>query len=389
MVIVIPSKNIYSINFDPVIDNQIDKVEFEVKNVVLNNYYDEPVYDEKISSANHFDGAFQDNIDGYADYSRGGGLVAAYVAVTPYYTRKQFAIPKTTGNSRLKSIKLLPVYYSTVCKEINGTVTASLHHLNTSGTQASGFSIDQISTNYPTQSAIDKTIDLPKEYEKEFSHKIFDGILAPTIVRKAQLILDDKTNLNLINEDENNYYLEGLFCCGEEIIKIGHYEDFGVSRPVVIPVTGTSVLYSPVQIAVTIYGTTITLDLQDKTVSIGNGNKVFSFDGNELIQSTNTPTQESKYQEIIDKWKDGKQTATIACPIVDFYDTNGNKVIDTSVGDKMLFDIGDIVIPYTYTNQGDKPISYNKNFTPKRFKVVGVGISKQQGGAQELTLQAI
>ena len=108
-----------------------------------------------------------------------------------------------------------------------------------------------------------------------------------------------------------------------------------------------------------------------------------------MIQSTNTPTQESKYQEIIDKWKDGKQTATIACPIVDFYDTNGNKVIDTSVGDKMLFDIGDIVIPYTYTNQGDKPISYNKNFTPKRFKVVGVGISKQQGGAQELTLQAI
>ena len=79
----------------------------------------------------------------------------------------------------------------------------------------------------------------------------------------------------------------------------------------------------------------------------------------------------------------------ITCPIADFYDTNGNKVIDTSISGKMLFDIGDIVIPYNYTNQGDKPVAYNKDFTPKQFKVVGTQISMKQGVTQELTLQEV
>lgn len=98
------------------------------------------------------------------------------------------------------------------------------------------------------------------------------------------------------------------------------------------------------------------------------------------------PIQKFVAQNIIDGYKNGKQTAKISCAVDDYYDENGNKIIDTATSDKPLFDIDDIVIPYVYTNKGDKPLSYNKDFTPKQFRVVGTKISDRQGGMQELTL---
>lgn len=145
--------------------------------------------------------------------------------------------------------------------------------------------------------------------------------------------------------------------------------------------------YTPKSVEITINGVTIGLDLQSNTVTVGNGSKSFSIKGNELIQPT--IKSEIRYQELIDEWENGKRTAKISCPITDYYDENGNKVIDISTSDKMLFDIGDIVIPYVYTNKGDKPLSYNKDLTPKQFKAVGVSISKEQGVTQELTLQEV
>lgn len=56
---------------------------------------------------------------------------------------------------------------------------------------------------------------------------------------------------------------------------------------------------------------------------------------------------------------------------------------------KMIFEIGDIVIPYTYTNKGDIPISYNRDLTQKKFRVIGTSILKKQGVQQVLTLQEV
>lgn len=471
-VIKILSKDIYEIDNQKFIDNQIDKIEVQVKNPVPDNHYNQTVYNEYTDSTLYTNGNPQEDVDGYGDNSSGGGFVVAYVKVTPFYIEKQFAIPKKLSNtSKINKIELSPIRYSTVCIEKNGVATATLNYTYKGLQQTDGFSFYNILTDYPTTNQDKQIVLLPQEYEKTASGKLFEGIASPVVTRKAELTLTDQTNLELINEDEQYYYLSGLFLCGEEIVEIGHFEDYpsgqgGTSK--VISVSGTSTLYKPIQISITIYGNTIGIDLQDQTITIGNGNNVYSFTGNELIQTTNTykmpiklkkgflldlftneykfevignsklkendkieyqdetatvtsvegneaiircarggKLQEvfngrtitatllgdiySKYQTVIQSWQNGKEVATIRCGIEDYYDTNNNLVISpTTENLPMVFDIGDIVIPYIYGANGqDKPMSVYTDNTPKQFRVVQTNISYDGAIWQTLTLQEV
>jgi hypothetical protein len=66
----------------------------------------------------------------------------------------------------------------------------------------------------------------------------------------------------------------------------------------------------------------------------------------------------------------------ILCSISDYYDQNGNKVIDTNdttPNPKMLFEEFDLVIPYIFNAKGkDEPMSVDKQNVAKTFVVVGV-----------------
>lgn len=135
------------------------------------------------------------------------------------------------------------------------------------------------------------------------------------------------------------------------------------------------------------------IENSDDLISYGNGMNLVNLSSSELLQdgakSSNKRMSKFLAENILNSYKNGKQTAVISCPVANYYDENGNKVIDISTSGKMLFHEGDIVIPYVYTNQGDRPLSYNKDFTPKQFKVIGTKLSKLQGGMQELTLQEV
>jgi hypothetical protein len=189
---------------------------------------------------------------------------------------------------------------------------------------------------------------------------------------------------------------------------------------------GSRVLQECEELSITVYGNTIGIDLQDKTVYI-NGEKqkkVHSVEGNELMQTSNylldsgAKAIETMYGETQKEYALGKETATIRCSIGDYYDyKSGEKVIaadfigksfyanagtgtflkgaDTEVeveptdkALKMSFEIGDEVIPMVYGADGkDYPMSTYKNGSPKVFVVRGSKIFYDGAIFQEIFLQ--
>ncbi len=410
MAIVIPSKNIYSINFDPVIDNQIDKVEFTEKQASIVESQEEVA---KQTITNFVDGnPFTiEKLNGFND---GSNINATYIQVTDikYTPTITINIDKKQNNKLIKSLftGVDGNGNSNISYELFGDVQKGQayiellvrgggNNLTIVKRMTNGYSGEMnaqdttysfsINNSHKYKNKMEflpsfKTVSTPSNNDLSTEIEIDGGTLfsAKTVEMEEQFSISFnllvgftlyKAMLTYTNMEGSNYRLVTINPPSTLNTKYYPHSEKYVAK----------------KVNITINGTVLSLNLEDDTIQKGSGNKVFSFDGNELIQTTNTPTQESKYQEIIDKWKNGKQTAVMSCPIADYYDENGNKVIDTSTSTKMLFDIGDIVIPYTYTNQGDKPVAYNKDFTPKQFKVVGTKISKNQGGTQELTLQEV
>jgi hypothetical protein len=92
---------------------------------------------------------------------------------------------------------------------------------------------------------------------------------------------------------------------------------------------------------------------------------------------------------IIENFKNGKETATIRCSISDYFDGYGNKIIDVS-SERMTFDIYDVVTPYVKSEtKEDIPLSSQKNGNPKNFIVVGLKFIYDGAVWQELTLQEV
>ncbi len=68
-------------------------------------------------------------------------------------------------------------------------------------------------------------------------------------------------------------------------------------------------------------------------------------------------------ENILTKFKNGKQTATMTVNCKDYYDILGNKVIGEGM-DRKTLKAGDIVIPYI---KPDVPLAREKDGTPKKF----------------------
>lgn len=97
------------------------------------------------------------------------------------------------------------------------------------------------------------------------------------------------------------------------------------------------------------------------------------------------------FDNVLNEYKNGKETATVLCSISDYYDDSNNKVIssDKSTG-RMCFDIYDEVIPMKMDYRGeDVPMSRNQDTTPKVFKVLATRIYYDGAVWQELTLQEV
>lgn len=96
-----------------------------------------------------------------------------------------------------------------------------------------------------------------------------------------------------------------------------------------------------------------------------------------------------------ENYKEGIETATIRCSLVDYYNSDGSLEISPTnysadnANTRMMFSIGDIVIPYVATPNGDRPMSSKPDGTPKEFLVTGVTLISDGAVWQELQLQEV
>lgn len=130
-----------------------------------------------------------------------------------------------------------------------------------------------------------------------------------------------------------------------------------------------------------VYGNQNVYNIKGNTITLGDGSDYYEMPSNELFQKTtklsSVPITEINANNLIKDFRNGKETYELLCSVKEYYNEDGTLAISTKgeVGGKtkMLFDIGDEVIPYKPTAAGDKPISYKKDGkTPKTFIVVGV-----------------
>lgn len=196
--------------------------------------------------------------------------------------------------------------------------------------------------------------------------------------------------------DENGEYfaISITLLCSRQIVTLIN-NDYRISYNSIGNMPGTHDMSGAVffdianEITITLHGETKILNVKDILKVIGNndGKNVLSISNNELIQTDNTLFEEN-FNKIYQQYKNGKETATLRCSINDYYDLDGNKVIDIKNSNKMCFEVGDEVIPYVYTAYGtDKPMSVDKQGKAKVFRVLGVRTFFDGAVWQELTLQ--
>ena len=98
---------------------------------------------------------------------------------------------------------------------------------------------------------------------------------------------------------------------------------------------------------------------------------------------------------VYENYKEGIETATIRCSLVDYYNSEGVLEISptnysaNNANTRMMFSVGDIVIPYVATPNGDRPMSSNPDGTAKSFRVTGVTLISNGALWQELQLQEV
>lgn len=362
MAIVIPSKHIYEKDNDKVRDNKVDKVEVKGIRPYISAYKKNEVYSESDEIS---DNAYITKNKTNVHYRLLENLVVGRSTVqftlccvqlvyTKYVKTYKIRVPKNINNKVINTI-----YMGEDENEqpnISCTVTCT-KYTETDVRAHQVFLIDPKITNtivtlsgdikYPN--FVDKerigtiTMSVPKgdmEYTNTFSANYDPEKYTQDYTVKVDFT-DDSTNLVTAemqyDEKTSEYTCDLTVLVGYEIQTLsgtiideedastGEYAD-------VMLLKGTGELYEPNSIKLSFKGDYVTIDLVDKTVTInGDGTHPISFEGNELIQTTNYVRENGKPKDYIttafgktmDLYGNGKETATILC---DIYDVAENEI---------------------------------------------------------------
>ena len=419
MAIIIPSKNIYEKNHNKIRDNVIDNIEIDGTEVVPDNKYDEVVatlskvitkdmvFTEENSESNRV------NADKY-EYISGSGTSGSRHGVVAYmHIQAIYAIIDIEIDRRSSVSSIINKIKTSQSKDENGDYIPDIKYTSSGDTYTqdisaiysySGFSsfndgelsnFNRDDSSLVVSSGNLSLVKIPYTYSRETSTVGLKATIESDITDKTDIVGIDVT------ETEYAYSMELTCLVGTKIDEmsadsgsISIYKAF----PTNLTLMGKSTYQYPKQVDITFYGNTFGIDLVDKTVKIGSGNHPFSIGGsNELLQTSNyintvdCKAIDTDYDKTLTEYSNGKETATLLCSISDYYDESGNKVIaiDNSTN-KMCFRMYDIVEPYVFGANGqDKPLSKNKDGSPKQFQVLGVKPIYDGAVWQELTLQEV
>ncbi len=395
--IIIPPKNIFEINNQIVKSNVINRVEVKSYEITPKNDYDTVIFEENVEliSKKYENWIYNEELYSFQDIT--GYLTErqyAFIAFQPKYEEISVTIPKLKNN-----IYINEVFHSYKIDEIThekeDDIKFTIHSIKKTGTTYADYIDKEITPNdvhIPAENVKSEQVveTLNPKLEYSYTHIIAGSVANRTVT--ASINFDNTSNVDNPSYwfDENNYYLTIKFFVGYKRLTLGGYDLYSTPRN--FRVEGEYEEFLPQQLDITIYGNTISINLNDVTKIVGDNNStnLFSIERNELLQTTNTYNGlnaiENNYANVINAYKNGKETATLLCSVDNYYDKDGNEVISIKNDKPMLFKRHDIVIPYIGK---DKPMSTYSDGTPKSFMVLKSHIYSKGVVWQELTIQEI
>lgn len=376
----IPSKRIYN-NEHSLAKNQISKVDAKISKLdfekdfdatvaslqrdmssVYNDYSD--VYKNDIQS-NHL----QTAVDGW-------DIVDVRLRRTPPNEQVSFPIVTNNGKTKIVSLSEDPTSYS--LSATKRTVVYSFTYDDNFAAELDGddyFILPteaQIQEKYPNIKPIQETIvdvaSIPNKFEHDHASVDFGSNESFTTTLDNENLVCSYSNIRVYADAITGY--------------VKHYSNSGAApnyarwREIIFE------KYMPKEFSFSVKGNIEVYKENSRNEQYGDdGEDYYSIETNELMLDVATingvPATQAIAENIIDGFKDGKETYSLVCSIGDYYDEDGALAISTKTQvrgkNKMMFDIGDTVIPYKPSASGDVVISSSANGTyPKMFKVVGV-----------------
>lgn len=338
----IPSKNIFSIDNQKVVDNQIDKIEVRAKNAVI-SVTEKTVFNDNIISYDSFQNE-KSNTDGGAKLYQGVNITQLswgnarlkathrkYKIEIPKRNNGNFYVQKIIGGTSDTGISNIK-YSITGTKETDKLVGGVEVRLRSYTAEAGAAYITE-TKNYKINTV---NTEIDKDTIIEYTDTLKEIVLNENTLFPVNISISDLTNVEktFANFDEDNdcYVLEFQILTDlERYFVSGQVKDLGVidfNTDYYIPLTGSQEKYIANQVSLSVNGIVVGLNIEDKIIKINDGNNIISFDGNELMQKTNNPALEDTYSKVVKQYKNGKEIATIKCSIDDYYYTNGQKAID-------------------------------------------------------------
>lgn len=424
MAIIIPSKRTYNRQNPKVRDNVIERIEVGAIEPIIETNYNANVFSLSEDTLDLFDyPKIGDNFGVDVDVTEFIGEKAfssygyynsvfkawyfyfAFCSSKPFYKTLNIEIPKVSLNKYIENLNdtkfNYSVYYGYVEDNsfkiiLNKTANADNkddYYNNQRYTFSSALS-EEFSLTYDEQSSdLSKIKNVSNEEIFEFGEE--------DIIAKVNLTNEENLDTATItyNKEKDAYTATVKILCGIVKGNVQGSRDLE-NLPQTITEYGTLHCYVPLKVTLDLNGKSLTLNLTDKTVYIPEtdktSKKVYSVDGNELMQTTNyfrgTKQEnaiESMYGKTRKEYANGKETATILCSVNDYfdYDTKEKVVAIDNSTNKMSFTIGDEVIPMVYGTDGkDNPMSVYSTGNPKIFEVIGTKLYYDGAVWQELSL---
>lgn len=314
MAIVIPSKHIYDKDNNKIRDNKIDKIEVGAVEIVPDNKFDTVIYNAKETTKIDSGHTFVSNETGYtcipnwiSPWEFEYGTAVAQATFTTYYNSIKLKIPKKTNKYSIS--KLLEkddngnskIFANVYCTKKTGSVGVQSQIL---------YSIDGSNTLDPIK-VVSVVPAPPTDGDRTLSSgetvllqtvpddiQATENITVNTINYTATATAEKHgtKNMAFITEDDDYYNVDYYLLVGVIYDRVTWSEYGNIDANTTkqdkvkdILLEGTSEAYIPSYVEITFYGNTIGIDLNNKTVYIPdeNGNKPFSIEGNELMQTSN------------------------------------------------------------------------------------------------------
>lgn len=324
MAIVIPSKHIYDKDNNKIRDNKIDRIEVNATEITHDNKYETSVYNEKIIIENYStysEKNISSNVRGFFknSWTFTYGVGVAKTQITRLYCAGIIKIPKLKNNTLIEKILSKTdnegnarIKYSSRCTKKTGTVsknevlTEKIFNPNSGSIRVEVSVTNNAIKNNDRNFTSEKSGEILPDtsiYEDTISfNQKYTALGLEYSVTSKTTYPDNLTNLGSLdvtyNEENEEYQFEYVLLCGIGFDKLGakKEEDYTIGEDTKdftltknISLSGETEFYFPDQVEITVYGNTIGIDLTDKIVYIPDesGDKPFSVEGNELMQTSN------------------------------------------------------------------------------------------------------